>query len=239
MNVTNAIILFLAVLLSGGLFFILKWNNNFKLKLLLSFSGAYLFAISIVSLLPEIYVNADSTVGVYILIGFFFQLLLDYFSEGIEHGHVHVHHHANKVSLGMMLSLCIHAFFEGMPISSTHHQHTSDMLVVGIIIHNIPISLALMTLLTQSGISIFKSILWLSLFALMTPIGMICSSYLTHANLIDVGNYYQKIMAIVVGIFLHISTTILFESSENHQFNLKKLGVIVLGILVALITTFA
>jgi hypothetical protein len=32
-----------------------------------------------------------------------------------------------------------------------------------------------------------------------------------------------------VGIFLHISTTILFESSENHRFNLIKFLVIILG----------
>jgi hypothetical protein len=36
-------------------------------------------------------------------------------------------------------------------------------------------------------------------------------------------------MAVVVGIFLHISTTILFESSENHRFNLIKFVVILMG----------
>jgi hypothetical protein len=41
------------------------------------------------------------------------------------------------------------------------------------------------------------------------------------------------INAIVIGIFFHISTVILFESSEGHKFNLSKLVVIVLGILVA------
>jgi hypothetical protein len=29
-------------------------------------------------------------------------------------------------------------------------------------------------------------------------------------------------MAIVIGIFMHISTTILFESTESHRFNLAK-----------------
>jgi hypothetical protein len=38
-----------------------------------------------------------------------------------------------------------------------------------------------------------------------------------------------KIMAIVIGIFLHISTTILFESSSNHRFNFMKMVVIVIG----------
>lgn len=192
------------------------------------------------NLIPEIYLNSEGTIGVYILAGFFFQLLLDYFSEGIEHGHVHVHHlKNNKVSMSLMLSLCVHAFFEGMPISTTHHEHTSHMLVVGIIIHNVPIALALMTLLTQSGLGPRQSITWLALFALMTPLGMLFSAALSNGNLVDLGNYYQKIMAVVVGIFLHISTTILFESSKNHQFNIKKLGVILLGTLLALLTTFS
>jgi hypothetical protein len=45
-------------------------------------------------------------------------------------------------------------------------------------------------------------------------------------------------MAVVIGIFLHISTTILFESSENHRFNLQKFVVIILGTLMALGTVF-
>jgi formate/nitrite transporter FocA (FNT family) len=37
------------------------------------------------------------------------------------------------------------------------------------------------------------------------------------------------ILAVVVGIFLHISTTIIFETSENHKFNLLKLVSILVG----------
>ena len=36
-------------------------------------------------------------------------------------------------------------------------------------------------------------------------------------------------MAVVIGIFLHISTTILFESNNDHRFNLYKLGIILIG----------
>ena len=43
-------------------------------------------------------------------------------------------------------------------------------------------------------------------------------------------------MALVIGIFLHISTTILFESSEEHRFNYYKLITILLGAGLALAT---
>jgi hypothetical protein len=36
-------------------------------------------------------------------------------------------------------------------------------------------------------------------------------------------------MAVVIGIFMHISTTILFETSDVHRFNYAKLGAIGLG----------
>jgi uncharacterized membrane protein YvlD (DUF360 family) len=39
----------------------------------------------------------------------------------------------------------------------------------------------------------------------------------------------RELMAVVIGIFMHIATTILFESSDIHRFNLAKLGAIVLG----------
>jgi hypothetical protein len=71
--------------------------------------------------------------------------------------------------------------------------------------------------------------MWLIVFALITPLGSF-TSYAIGANMIGgLSMYFDRIMAVVVGIFLHISTTILFESSENHRFNLIKFIVIILG----------
>jgi uncharacterized membrane protein YadS len=36
-------------------------------------------------------------------------------------------------------------------------------------------------------------------------------------------------MATVIGIFLHISTTILFESNVDHRFNFYKMIAIIIG----------
>ena len=36
-------------------------------------------------------------------------------------------------------------------------------------------------------------------------------------------------MALVIGIFMHIATTILFEASDVHRFNYRKLAAIVVG----------
>ena len=63
----------------------------------------------------------------------------------------------------------------------------------------------------------------------MTPLG---SFVQTNTNLLNGIVVYLD--AIVIGIFLHVSTTILFESSKDHKFNIYKFGIIVLGIVLAL-----
>lgn len=224
------ILLFLSVIVSGlSVLFINISSKN--LKLILSFSGAFLFAICALHLIPEIYLSGTPYVGVYVLIGFFVQILLEFLSEGIEHGHIHVHKHNHKehaFPYAMMIGLSVHSFLEGMPLSNddTHSHHS---LLTGIVMHNIPIAMALMTMLLQSHISKRNAILWLILFALVTPLGTF-TSYAIGENII--GNfsvYFDRIMAVVIGIFLHISTTILFESTENHRFNFIKFFVILLG----------
>lgn len=229
MNYMMYIFLFLSVIASGlSVLFINISSKN--LKLLLSFSGAFLFAISVLHLIPEIYSSPAGNVGVFILIGFFAQILLEFFSEGIEHGHIHIHKHDHAHSAfpyAMMIGLSIHSFLEGMPLASGTQSHQS--LLTGIILHNIPIAIALMTMLLQSHISKPQAIMWLTVFALITPLGSF-TSYAIGQNMIGgLSMYFDRIMAVVVGIFLHISTTILFESSENHRFNLIKFIVILLG----------
>jgi hypothetical protein len=46
-------------------------------------------------------------------------------------------------------------------------------------------------------------------------------------------DYYTQITAVVIGILFHISSTIIFESSEGHKFNIAKVSMIVIGIALA------
>jgi len=49
-------------------------------------------------------------------------------------------------------------------------------------------------------------------------------------------DHSDAITAIVIGVFLHISNAILFESSENHKFNLQKFIAVLVGFGVALLS---
>lgn len=216
--------LFLSALLGGLAVFLFKTKEN-SIKLLLAFSGAYLFAICVLHLIPDTYSQGNASIGIYILIGFFLQILLGFFSGGIEHGHVHIHKDSKLVfPSALLISLCIHAFVEGMPLNNTINHQVNNPLLMGIILHKIPIAFVLMSMLLQLTVKKQTAIAYLMLFALMAPLGVLTS------NLIgDMEQYFDKIMAIVIGIFLHISTTILFESSEDHRFNLYKFIIIIFG----------
>jgi len=225
------IVLIASVLFGVILVQLVKDLKANAIKLLLAFSGAYLFAISVFHLLPEVYSGDGKRIGLFLLIGFILQIVLEFFSQGIEHGHGHIHN--KTIPISMLLSLAIHAYLEGMPLGGIEHHghvhnHFEDSLLTGIALHKIPVTIVLMSLFAQAGYSKMKSFILIGIFALMAPLGTLSGNLIQ-----ELSYYHREIMAIVVGIFLHISTTILFESSEAHKFNVQKLLAIGLGSILA------
>lgn len=205
--------------------YITKPKNKERFKLLLAFSGAFLLALTIFELFPSVYEKSDSkTIGVFIMLGILLQIFLEFFSKGAEHGHVHLDSEKTNFPWLLFLSLSIHSFLEGFPIEN------HDTIIYGILIHKVPIAVILSIFLLNSKIKLANAVFFIVLFSIMTPFG----SYIA-ANFDFATNYYAPITALVIGVFLHISTVILFESSEGHKFNLRKLIVIILGIVIAYI----
>jgi zinc transporter ZupT len=114
-------------------------------------------------------------------------------------------------------------------------QGYQSQLVFGIALHHIPASFALASVMLANHVAKNKMIFFLFLFAIMAPVGYFFSDTLSHSAVWNLQHYFNRIMGIVIGIFLHISTTILFESTEDHKFNLKKLLVVLAGISIPLI----
>ncbi|MEP6662746.1 MAG: ZIP family metal transporter [Verrucomicrobiota bacterium] len=242
------LLLFLSVAVGAGIVFLFKPEDKRKIKVLISFAGAYIFTITVLHLLPEAYGATDGTqilvlhgdpgftIGLLVLAGFFVQLLLEFFSQGIEHGHAHHdHEHSGRIPIGMMAGLCVHAFIEGMPLGghlNPAHEHSKHMLLAGIIIHNIPVSIVLLTMLLHNGLTTSKALFLMLVFALMSPLGAALSDLAGNLS-----RYSHELMALVIGIFLHISTTILFESSDEHRFNRLKMMAIVAGAGIAIFTS--
>ena len=231
------LITFIAVILGFLIALFLKPQKKRNIKLLLAFSGAFLLSLTVLHLLPELFeeshhlhegevVHSTIPVGVFIMIGILFQIILEFFSKGAEHGHVHVHTDENnelhQIPWLLFISLCIHALLEGFPI----HENTN--LAYGIAVHHFPIAIILTLFFVNAKMNKFMVFAFMFSFALMTPLGTLLAEQLHFAQ-----HYSKEISAIVVGILFHISSTIIFESNEGHKFNLAKVTMIVLGFLLA------
>ncbi|MCK9205230.1 MAG: ZIP family metal transporter [Bacteroidales bacterium] len=230
------VVLILTVLASGSLIFLVKTGDQRVLRFLLAFSGAFLIGITFLKLVPEVFGNATRFTGLFVILGFLLQLVLELITEGAEHGHKHAHSEGERVSPFLLLiGLCIHSFLEGMPIVQGFDPKLQHTLVIGIVVHNIPISLTLMSLFLHYGCSKSKAFLYLTIFALMTPLGSLFSTILDGSIAGSIDIYFNYILAMVIGIFLHVSTSILFETEENHHYNLQKFLTVCVGLGVALI----
>jgi zinc and cadmium transporter len=210
-----------------------EWNNY-----LLAFSGAILLGITFMHLLPETFADLHFTAGIYILIGFFLQLFLQKFSHGLEHGHVHTHDHSHAISLGpILLGLSVHAFMEGIPLGYNFSQsNTIPSLFLGIMAHKAPEALTLMSVVATLSISKNKKIATLLQFALITPIAGLLAMHFGK-NYSFINQVLTHIVPIVIGAFIHISTTIFFESgTTHHDLGWKKIVAIVLGLALSLVT---
>ncbi len=226
------------ILLTGSLALVIR-INQVNLRLLLAFSAAYLFALSIIHLLPEAYEFGQvKQMGLFIVLGFTIQLIIDTFSTGIEHGHVHLHSTECKshLPMGIVIGLFMHSFLEGLPIYNINPSQTSGInhqLVIGLAMHNIPISLAFAGLLKEHEAKAAKRWALLIAFSLMSPLGYLFSYVLQNYGLKHYEYFGHMAFAVVIGIFLHISTAILFESSEHHKYNRSKILFMAGGIVLA------
>lgn len=225
----HQLFLFLAVVFGVLLALVFQSFRKRGIKFLLTFSGAYLLGIGVFHLLPEVYEEHSHHYGLMIMAGFFVQLILEAFSKGVEHGHSHSNlFKKNGLPLGVLISLFLHAFLESLPIGGETDQISKEALLWGLLVHKVPVSFILFTMTYTYTKNIFKLSALMLLFALIAPFGVWVGDYLPLLTA-----YSKELTAFVFGIFLHISTTILFESSESHRFNFYKLFVILIALGVA------
>lgn len=229
----NYLLPLLSVLIGYAIALFIKPSNKSRLKLLLAFSGAFLLSLTVMHLLPEVYQIQDHAhndsdhehshnIGIFIMIGILFQIILEFFSKGAEHGHVHGHQEIQRMPWLLFISLCLHAFLEGFPVS---HHHD---LAIGIAIHHLPIAIILTSFFLNANLDKKIIFAFMVVFALMTPLGTLLSEFVPVLS-----HYHTEITAVVIGILFHISSTIIFETSEGHKFNVAKVSVIILGIILA------
>lgn len=246
--------IFLAATLLGGWAFVLTGQRGMNnLNLILAFGGAFIIGMCFLHLVPEAY-NAYPPAGLFVLLGFLVQGLLEYLSKGIEHGHFHAHEHGrhcdvdfrwSRLPWAALLSLSLHAALESMPVidhgaHAHHHNHVHGPLsmdvidwglVVGLVLHKVPVAMVLMAMMIEQHVPRRISWVVLAFFGLSPLLGMAAFDALYHTLPKDMLSAFPAAMqAMVVGILLHIGTTVLFEAGDGHSFNRRKFVAMLVGL---------
>jgi zinc transporter ZupT len=242
MHIWSNLLLFLVTFGVGSVPLWFRIIDDKKLHLLLAFSGSFLLSITFLHLLPETFEEVGHKAGLYVLGGFFLQLIIQRFTHGVEHGHMHVNtqhdDHGHQVHLyPILLGLGIHAFMEGLPLGFNYRMPNTDAaLFLAVGAHKLPEVLLVATLIRSvqgNGANAYGTLL---LFSLCTPIASILASFL--------GTRYMAISAtvvvlipIVAGAFIHIATTIFFESgTRQHMLTWQKVLAMLLGVAISAAT---
>lgn len=229
--------LFAVTALGGSIPLWVRAPEERGMQILLAFSGSALLGITFLHLVPESFVEIGARAGGLVLAGFFLQLIVQRITHGLEHGHVHSHGPGARVPLVSILAgLVLHAFMEGLPLGIVYRESaTTPSLFLAVGLHKIPEAI-LAASLTAAVVGKRKAAVMLILFAAVTPLAALVSHTL-RVNYLAMRHVIDSLVPLVAGAFLHIATTIFYESgTRQHHLTVRKGFAIVAGIALALAT---
>ena len=206
------IAIIVGVVVWGGLLPVGRRFTEETMRSITVFGGAFLLGVCCLELLPEVAETFSShreRMGylpfVAILMGFLVQQVLDGLSAHAEHGHTE----EGFTLGGLMLGLCLHAFLEGMPL--VWESQVNQGLLWGIVVHNIPVAILMVGLMASRGYRIGQVLALLALFGIMSPLGSLCCRFVIQPDTAWQG----VVTGLVVGVLLHVSSSILFDHKRN------------------------
>lgn len=230
----------IVVTLLGGLCLECRFSCLPKMAvMLLICSGSYLLTITFVHFLPDIFGHVDDPfwVGICLVCGFFLQHFCEILTVGITHSHDMTNHAPLKHTFRafpFLFSIFIHAMLDGPVLMHEYIVHKSGGLSwhgawLGMLMHKFLEAFSFVMVLKRH----FDGYNWwyLLLLALATPIGLDLGHYIGSVCSDGFGRLF---MAFVIGNFIHISATILFESNPEHSNQKKYLWMNLLGMGLAL-----
>lgn len=237
MHIWEYLLLLLTPLIGGIPAFYLGNKQPKLVRYVMLFNGAFILGVVLVQLLPDLFAKGDHYTGLWMLMGFGLQMLLEEWSGGIEHGHVHTHgKNARWLAFSIMLGLCLHALIEGLPLGGyrnfmdTMMEKSGDNqfyhLLMSITVHNIPAAFALTSFLLMSGLRKWWTLILLLVFASMTPLSAWFAQFFFQDPEI-----LMILLSVVTGNLLQIGSTILYENDAHtsHHFSWKKWLALALG----------
>jgi zinc and cadmium transporter len=234
-----SLFLFLITLLGGS---VPLWSTGWReqrMKYLLAFSGSFLLSITLLHLVPETMseMGPGHLTGGLILAGFFLQQIIQRITHGVEHGHAHIHAHEPVAYIPVFAGLTVHAISEGLPLGISYNDTaTLPSLYLAVALHKLPEAMLITSLVFIATGNKAKSWRLLILFSLTTPLSALLTTYLGSKSAAWESLIHLSV-PVVAGAFLHIATTIFFESgTKSHDMNRNKWLATLGGIAAALLT---
>ena len=148
-------------------------------------------------------------------------------------------HHPQMIGFLVTVALCIHAILGGIALGLNSLLMDTLIIFIALSVHKISDSFALILNLRRSQASLPLMLILLSLFSVMTPLGMMLGEYGTYTFQGQQGLYYQGIFnAMAAGTFCYIGTMdsvlrkwISRQSIASHALVLWMSGMSLMGLL--------
>lgn len=195
---------------TGLLIHIWRGVSEKILHLLVALGWGTMFSVSLVHILPESL--EENSLAIYTFIaGFIFIYLIEELLTPHHHDHTHwdhshedPHEHLDHIIIVSWIAIFLHTLFDGVGIRAgmTLNEELGISILTGVAIHQIPVSLALVSLLKQSHFWTKIQIILALVFALAAPIG-----YLLSGNIIPTDNILvvSLLTAFAGGSLLYVS----------------------------------
>ncbi len=177
-------------------------------------------SISLTHILPEAALSSQYA-GIAFFIGFCLVFLLDYFHcthphAGHEEAHDHKEHehsHTRPRSVMSFMGLFVHTAFDGVAIMSAFGVSvvTGSIVTFAVIIHQIPVSLAL------AGIAVSSKYTTRQVLALFGAFGGSVILGALILGLLPLGAYEPLILAVAGGSLLYIGASDLLPELRGHS----------------------
>ena len=188
-----------------------------------------MLAVSLVHIFPESLEQTEYAVYAFLL-GFLSIYLIEEFLTPHAHDHGHgdhthedPHEHYDHVAIVSFIAIFIHTLLDGLAIRASFgiSETLGYTTLVGVAIHQIPVSLSLAAIFRESKFRNNIQIIFVALFALAAPIGFILSDIILN----NVSGIFTGIItAFAGGSLLYVATADLLPVIHS-QTNKKYLTV--------------
>lgn len=194
---------FLVILFTGAL--PLTWKLQGDLfDVFLSFGAGALLSAAFLHMIPSSIPALGPLTGVFLLIGYLLMVLIERFTMAHPCGEEACPNH--RIGIVALFGLSVHSVIAGtalgVGLASAVDTSTSIALLSAILVHKIPETLALMSLLAISGWAGWPAAAMLIVFASMGPSGILIGSFLEGES----PAFLSAALAISSGTFLYIAS---------------------------------